>query len=142
MSHADFLRHWLKLVWIENDFRKGESYFDKGKAIVQVSGGMIEVQEYETIIGSICTRIRPYDVVLENVIEQGDVVSAVAIIKSRRVGDAKPVDVETFQFRRIRDGKFVESRVCLNFIALYSDLGQLPEDTLPTLLMGESLVEH
>ena len=142
MTNEDFLRQWLQLVWIDHDFKAGEAAFSATTADASVAGELkMQANDYETMVNSLCYNFKPCHFTLNHVLSIGPEISAVLTVHGTRTDTQAKARLNVFIYRKIEAGKFTDSFSSADYIGFFRSMGQLPEDTIPSLLMGGALVE-
>jgi len=140
MSHADVLREWYSEVWENGNTDAIDQYF----APDTMAEGLIpEMQvgadEFRDLVMAFRHILGDIHVELPKVIEDDDWVSAIIHLKTTRADNGAPLEAAGSVIARIRDGRMVEAYNQFDFISLFEQLGQLPQDTLPVCMTGQRL---
>jgi len=141
VSNEEFLRNWLYQVWVEQDFSATAGVFDPAADTPDaLLAGQFRMtaSDYETMVMAMCLNFEPRDVVLTNVLQVDDDISAQVSILGVRRDTAAPVTMRVHIYRKIRDRKFVTSVATVDYLAFFRDVGQLPPDSMEMLMMGVS----
>ncbi len=142
MTNEDFLRDWLQKVWIDQDFKAAEAAFSPQTEMSPVAGDLkMQPNDYETMVSAICRNFRPHRFTLDHVISKGSEISGLFTVYGRRLDTDAEATLTVHLYRKIENGKFVRSASSPDYIGLFKSLGQLPEDTMQTLMMGGRLYE-
>ncbi len=142
MTNEDFLRNWLQTVWIEHNFQAGEAAFSEATEMSSVAGDLkMRPNDYETMVSSLCYNFKPSHFTLDNIISVGPEISGLLTVHGKRLDTGADTCLMVQIYRKIEHGKFVGSCSSADYIGFYRSLGQLPEDTIHTLMMGGQLRE-
>ncbi len=140
MPHADVLRKWYSEVWENGNTDAIDQYF----APDTMAEGLIpEMQvgadEFRDLVMAFRHILGDIKVELPKVLEDGDWVSAIIHVKTTRADNGAPLQAAGSVVARIRDGRMVEAYNQFDFISLFEQLGQFPQDTLPVCMTGQRL---
>ena len=140
MSHADVLREWYSEVWENGNTDAIDQYF----APDTMAEGLIpEMQvgadEFRDLVMAFRHILGDIHVELPKIIEDGDWVSAIIHLTTTRADNGAPLQAAGSVIARIRDGRMVEAYNQFDFISLFEQLGQFPQDTLPVCMTGQRL---
>ncbi|WP_170760531.1 ester cyclase [Ruegeria lacuscaerulensis] len=140
MSHADVLREWYSEVWENGDTDAIDQYF----APDTMAEGLIpEMQvgadDFRDLVMAFRHILGDIHVELPKIMEDGDWVSAIIHLKTTRADNGAPLEAAGSVIARIRDGRMVEAYNQFDFISLFEQLGQFPQDTLPVCMTGQRL---
>ena len=140
MSHADLLREWYSEVWEQGNTDAIDRYF----APETMAEGLIpEMQvgadDFRDLVMAFRHILGEIHVDLPKIIENGDWVSAIIHLRTTRADNGAPLQATGSVVGRIKDGRMVEAYNQFDFISLFEQLGQFPQDTLPVCMTGQRL---
>ena len=140
MSHADLLREWYSEVWETGNTDAIDQYFAPDTMaeglIPEMQVGADDFCDLVTAFRHVLGDIR---VELPKIIENGDWVSAIIHVKTTRADNGAPLQAAGSVVARVKDGRMVEAYNQFDFISLFEQLGQFPQDTLPVCMTGQRL---
>ncbi|WP_170381210.1 ester cyclase [Ruegeria atlantica] len=140
MSHADLVRGWYSEVWENGNLDAIDQYF----ASDTMAEGLIpEMQvgadDFRDLVMAFRHVLGDIKVEIPKIIENGDWVSAILHVSTTRADNGAPLQATGSVFARIKDGRMVEAYNQFDFISLFEQLGQFPQDTLPVCMTGQRL---
>lgn len=140
MSKSDRLRAWYSEVWEQGNTDAIDEYF----APDTMAEGLIpEMQvgadDFRDLVSAFRHVLGDITVELPKIIEDGDWVSGVLHVKTFRADNGAPLEVTGQVMARFDDDKMVEAYNQFDFISLFEQLGQFPQDTLPVCMTGQRL---
>ncbi len=140
MSHADIVRGWYSEVWENGNLDAIDQYF---AADTMAEGLIPEMQvgadDFRDLVTAFRHVLGEIKVVLPKIIEDGDWVSAILHVSTTRADNGAPLKATGSVIARIKDGRMVEAYNQFDFISLFEQLGQFPQDTLPVCMTGQRL---
>ncbi|SLN70666.1 ester cyclase [Ruegeria meonggei] len=140
MAHADLLRDWYAEVWEKGDTDAIDQYFAPDTMAEGIIPEMqVGADEFRDLVMAFRHVLGEIHVELPKVIEQDDWVSAIIKVKTTRADNGAPLQAAGSVIARVRDGRMVEAYNQFDFISLFEQLGQFPEDTLPVCMTGQRL---
>ncbi|WP_170570153.1 ester cyclase [Ruegeria atlantica] len=140
MSHADLVKGWYSEVWENGNLDAIDQYF----ASDTMAEGLIpEMQvgadDFRDLVMAFRHVLGDIKVEIPKIIENGDWVSAILHVSTTRADNGAPLQATGSVFARIKDGRMVEAYNQFDFISLFEQLGQFPQDTLPVCMTGQRL---
>ncbi|WP_170751113.1 ester cyclase [Ruegeria lacuscaerulensis] len=140
MSHAKVLREWYSEVWEKGNTDAIDTYF----APETMAEGLIpEMQvgadEFRDLVIAFRHILGEIEVDMPKIVEDGDWVSAIIHLRTTRADNGAPLQATGSMMGRIRDNRVVEVYNQFDFISLFEQLGQFPQDTLPICMTGQRL---
>ncbi|WP_170330023.1 ester cyclase [Ruegeria arenilitoris] len=140
MSHADILRNWYAEVWENGNIDAIDQFF----APDTMAEGLIpEMQvgadDFRDLVMAFRHVLGDIKVDLPKIIEDGDWVSGILNVSTTRADNGAPLQATGSVIARIKDGRMVEAYNQFDFISLFEQLGQFPQDTLPVCMTGQRL---
>lgn len=140
MSHADLMREWYSEVWEKGNTDAIDRYFAPD---ILTDGLIPEMQvgadEFRDLVMAFRNMFGVMEVTMPKIIEEGDWLSAIIHLRTTRADNGAPVNATGTMFIRFKDGYVVEAYNQFDFISLFEQLGQFPEDTLPICMTGQRL---
>ncbi|GAB5438523.1 ester cyclase [Falsiruegeria mediterranea] len=140
MTKSELLKEWYDQVWVHGDVDAIEKFFDPETMAEGIIPEMqVGVDDFRDLVTAFRYHVGEIDVKLPKTIENGDWVAAMLHVHTSRADNGAPIEVTGQVMARIKDDKVVEAYNQFDFISLFEQLGQLPEDTLPVCMTGQQL---
>lgn len=140
MSHADILRNWYAEVWENGNTDAIDQFFAPD---TMAEGLVPEMQvgadDFRDLVVAFRHVLGDIKVELPKIIEDGDWVSAILHVRTARADNGAPLQATGSVVARFKDGRMVEAYNQFDFISLFEQLGQFPQDTLPVCMTGQRL---
>ena len=140
MKKTEILQRWYDEVWTNGnldaiDEMLGEDLVANG--IIPALG--ISRNEFGDLVEAVRSLLGPIRVKLAQTVEQDDWLAARYVIDTEAAETGEPVHVSGHAMVRFKDGKIAESHYQFDFFSLFEQLGQLPPDSLPVCLTGQTM---
>ena len=140
MSHADIVKGWYSEVWENGNLDAIDQFF---AADTMAEGLIPEMQvgadDFRDLVMAFRHVLGDIKVELPKIVEDDDWVSAILHVSTTRADNGAPIQATGSVFARIKDGHMVEAYNQFDFVSLFEQLGQFPEDTLPVCMTGQRL---
>ncbi|WP_420587181.1 ester cyclase [Ruegeria sp.] len=140
MSHADIVRGWYSEVWENGNLDAIDQYF---AADTMAEGLIPEMQvgadDFRDLVMAFRHVLGDIKVELPKIIEEDDWVSAILHVSTTRADNGAPLKATGSVIARVKDGRMVEAYNQFDFVSLFEQLGQFPQDTLPVCMTGQRL---
>ncbi len=140
MTNSDRLRAWYAEVWEQGNTEAIDQFF----APETMAEGLIpEMQvgadDFRDLVSAFRHVLGDIKVELPKIIENGDWVSGILHVRTFRADNGAPLEVTGQVMARFKGDKMVEAYNQFDFISLFEQLGQFPQDTLPVCMTGQRL---
>lgn len=139
-SKAEMLQRWYDEVWVRGNLNAIEEFYVPN---IVASGIVPEMQvgldDFRDLVAAFRAHVGEIDVKLPITTEQDDWLSAFLHVHTTRADNGAPIEVTGQVMVRFEDDKIVEAYNQFDFISLFEQLGQLPEDTIPICMTGQQL---
>ncbi len=140
MSNAQQLRNWYTQVWEKGDLDAISTYFDPETLANGVVPEMqMGVDDFRELVMAFQAHVGKFSIHLPKIIEEGDWLSSIVIVRTSRADTGAPVEVTGQVMTRFKDGKIVEAYNHFDYISLLEQMGMLPADTMPICMTGQRL---
>lgn len=140
MTNSELLKAWYNEVWEKGNTEAiGDFYAPGTNAEELIPNLHVGIQELQDLVVAFRHLLGEIQVDLTKVVEDKDWVSAVYQVHTSRADSGEPIYVTGHVMSRIQNGKITETYNQFNFISLFEQLGQFPEDTLPICMTGQKL---
>ncbi|WP_170358360.1 ester cyclase [Ruegeria arenilitoris] len=140
MSHTDVVKGWYSEVWENGNLDAIDQYFS---ADTMAEGLIPEMQvgadDFRDLVMAFRHVLGDIKVEIPKIVEDGDWVSAILHVSTTRADNGAPLMATGSVFARVKDGRMVEAYNQFDFISLFEQLGQFPQDTLPVCMTGQRL---
>ena len=140
MTKSELLKEWYDRVWVHGDLEAIDQFFDPDTMAEGIIPEMqVGVDDFRDLVTAFRYHVGDIDVKLPKTVENGDWVAAMLHVHTSRADNGAPIEVTGQVMARFKDDKVVEAYNQFDFISLFEQLGQLPEDTLPICMTGQQL---
>ncbi|MFD3189641.1 ester cyclase [Sedimentitalea sp. HM32M-2] len=140
MSKSDQLRKFYEDVWVKGDLDAIDMYFS---ADAQAGGIIPEMQvspdDFRDLVSAFKTLLGDIRFDMPKVIENGEWAAAIIHAHTSRADNGAPVEVTGQTMARFDGDKMVEAYNQFDYVSLFEQLGQFPDDTLPVCMTGQRL---
>lgn len=139
-TNAEILKDWYDQVWVHGDIDAIDKFFVPD---LVATGIVPEMQmgrdDFQDLVMAFRAHVGDIDVQLPKTVENGDWLAAFLHVNTTRADNGAPIVVTGQVMARFDDGKIVEAYNQFDFVSLFEQLGQLPEDTIPVAMTGQRL---
>ncbi|MBE1296912.1 ester cyclase [Phycobacter azelaicus] len=140
MTNTEHLRAWYTEVWEKGNLDKiGEFFANDTIATGIVPEIQVGTGELQELVMAFQAHVGKFKIDLAKVIEQGDWVAALVIVRTTRGDTGAPLEVTGQIMTRFKDGKIVEAYNHFDYVSLLEQMELLPADTIPICLTGQRL---
>ncbi|WP_171125134.1 MULTISPECIES: ester cyclase [unclassified Ruegeria] len=140
MSHAEVLREWYSEVWENGNTDAIDQYFaPEAMAEGLIPEMQVGADEFRDLVMAFRHILGDIQVNIPKIIEDGDWVSAILHVSTTRADNGAPLQATGSMIGRIKNGRVVEAYNQFDFISLFEQLGQFPQDTVPVCMTGQRL---
>jgi ketosteroid isomerase-like protein len=134
----EVLETWFRRVWTELD----ESAIDEmlvpdGKARGLGANVIVGPAQFKQFRTAVCALVSDNVITVDRTVEEGDWISAVCTMNGKSCQTGLPVTMTGSVMVRVVDGKLAEAYNHWDFLALFGQLGSVPQDTFQRALSGE-----
>lgn len=140
MNKAELLQNFYNDVWVKNDTDAVDKYISPnahaGGIIPEMSFGPDEFRE---LVFAVRNLLGDIEVELPVVVENEGWAAAIITATAKRADNGAPVKLTAQTMARFEGDKMVEAYNQFDYVALFEQLGQFPEDTLPICMTGQKL---
>lgn len=137
MTKQEMLEAFIQRVWIEGDAEAAVGLFDAQGAVKGVVSDMtVGATDFTTVVEAFLGLVEEPRFRIERAVEQGDWLSALVTVEARAPSDQRPIVVTGQIMLRYADGQVAEAYNHFDYVALFQQLGMLPDDALMMLLSG------
>ena len=140
MKKSQLLKEWYDQVWVHGDLDAIDKFFDPS---AMAEGIIPEMQvgpdDFRELVMAFHHHVGEIKVTLPKTIEDDEWVSAILHVHTSRADNGAPIEVTGQVMARFSGDKLVEAYNQFDFISLFEQLGQLPEDSLPICMTGQKL---
>lgn len=140
LTKTDIILRWYRDVWINGKVDEIDHIYrpmpDEECLIQSATASVAETKELISIFNNLVCEQK---IKVIHTVEQGDWVSAMVEVTGLKIGTDIPFDMRWITMARV-DGDFiVEIYPSVNFLTLFEQLKQLPENSFELLLGGTVL---
>ncbi|MEX0304680.1 MAG: ester cyclase [Leisingera sp.] len=140
-SKVEILQSWYALAWSQGDLSAIDDYFLPGVSASGVVPSLkLSRNDFEAFVTSLRSRLRGIRITVTHAVEQGDWLAARIAFESACAATGNPVSTSGHVMIRFEDGKMAETHNQFDYITLFEQLGQLPQDTVAACLTGQGLM--
>ena len=139
-NKVELLESWFQRVWIDADLEAIDEFFsDDAEAKGLLPEMRLGPQDYRDFVPLVLALVEDLNVELVNNTESDEWIQSLYKVTARSTASSAPIVVLGQVSVRVKDGKFTEAYNCFDFMGLFEQLGQLPEQSLAICLTGGTL---
>ncbi|WP_040104051.1 ester cyclase [Phaeobacter gallaeciensis] len=135
------LNRWFQGLWVNGDTTVLDELFaEDTEAVGLIPDIAMKKPEFVVLaeaVRELCTDIQ---VEISHAVEAGDWIAVRIQVEAVSIMHNRPFQVSGHIMARASEGKFIEMISQFDFLTLFENLGQMPENTLPVCLTGQQLV--
>ncbi|MFS4583127.1 ester cyclase [Phaeobacter sp. C3_T13_0] len=140
MKNSERVFQWFHDVWVDHNLDRIEPMLHPDLEVNGPLHGAVAVAEdYREVVGTIRNIIHDLDITLTHALDDGDY----AAIRMRVLGYGRSedhaLDYSGQLIVRMQDGRIRELQSNFDYMTMFEQLGQLPQDCLPICMTGERL---
>ncbi len=140
MTNSDILRAWYSEVWEKgNTDAIGQFFAPDTVAKGLIPEMQVGAEDFRDLVMAFRHILGDIKVDLPKTIENDDWVSAILHVSTSRADNGAPLKVTGQVMARFKDQMIVETYNQFDFVSLFEQLGQFPQDTLPVCMTGQRL---
>jgi SnoaL-like polyketide cyclase len=140
MQKIDILRAWYQRVWVDQDLDAIDSFFaPRTGADGIMPDGQVGAEDFRALVPALTARVRDLAIDIDRWHDSGDWLWAQITARALPAGGSRMVAAQGQVMLRFDGDLIAESYNTFDFLTLFSQVGQLPEDALLLLLSGERL---
>lgn len=140
MTKSELLREWYDQVWVQGNLDAIDQFFDPGAMAEGIIPEMqVGPEDFREMVIAFRHHVGEIKIDIPNMIENDEWVASILHVHTSRADNGAPIEVTGQVMVRFKDNKLVEAYNQFDFISLFEQLGQLPEDTLPICMTGQRL---
>lgn len=140
MDKKELLQSWYNEVWVNGNVDAIPDYFQQDMLATGVVPEMqVGADDFAELVMAFRAHVDKIEVEMPIVVDQDDWISAFLKVRMIRADTDAPVEVTGQVMARYKNGKIVEAYNQFDFVSLFEQLGQLPEDTIPICMTGQRL---
>lgn len=139
-SKTEILNSWYQKAWSDGDLSELEDYFPAASIANGVIPSLpLSRNDFEAFVSALRSHLRDITIQIVHSVEQGDWLAVRIAFCATCAASGKPVRTSGQVMIRFEDGKMMESHNNFDYVTLFEQLGQLPQDTIAACLSGEEL---
>ena len=140
MTNIERLRAWYTEVWEKGNLDSiGDFFADDTIASGIVPEIQVGTAELSELVMAFQAHVGKFRIDLPKVIERGDWVAALVIVRTTRGDTGAPIEVTGQIMTRFDGGKIVEAYTHFDYVSMLDQMDLLPADTIPICLTGQRL---
>lgn len=137
---VELLENWFQRVWNEGDLDAIDDYFSEDtKANGLMPDMRLGPQDFRDFVPLVLALLDDLHIELINNTENEDWLQSLYKVTARSSASSAPVQVLGQVTIKVKDGKITEAYNCYDFMGMFEQLGQLPEQSLAICLTGGTL---
>lgn len=141
MTKTEILEQWYEQVWVQGNLEAIDDYFvPETEAAGLIPGMRVGPDDFRHLVTAFRMHVGEIDLDIVNAVESHDWLAALLHVRTSRADNGKPIEVTGQVMVRFSGNRIVEAYNQFDFVALFEQLGQMPEDTLPICMTGHKLV--
>ncbi|SHG28760.1 ester cyclase [Cognatishimia maritima] len=139
-SKVELLEQWFQRVWIEGDLDAVDEFFsDDAEAKGLLPEMRIGPQDYRDFVPLILALVEDLKIDLIINTEDNYWIQSLYKVTARATATSAPIVVLGQVSVKVQANKFTEAYNCFDFMGLFEQLGQLPEQSMAICLTGGTL---
>ncbi|WP_146343937.1 ester cyclase [Phaeobacter marinintestinus] len=139
-TKTDLLQRWYDEVWVHGNLDAIDKFFVPD---LVATGIVPEMQmgrdDFQDLVVAFRAHVGEIDVRLPKTVEHDDWLAAFLHVHTTRADNGAPIEVTGQVMARFEGDQIVEAYNQFDFVSLFEQLGQLPEDTIPICMTGQQL---
>jgi hypothetical protein len=136
----ELLQAWYDCVWVKGDLDAIDRFFQSSTIATGIIPEMqIGPDDFRDLVTAMLHMVGDVKVGLPVAVEDGDWLSALITVNAVRLDNRAPVNVTGQVMVRFEGDKMVETYNQFDFMGLFEQLGQLPDNTLAICMTGQKL---
>lgn len=147
----EIMETWFQRVWADEDPEAIEEMFiDEGTArglgtyVTEGQGSFLDHEligpkGFKEFHKALLGLVGDVKIEITKSMEQGDWLAVLCVFKAKKRGTDQKVQTTGTVFIKITDGKLIEAYNHFDFMSLFGQLGQLPENTFGECLCGKTI---
>ncbi len=140
MNKSDLMKQWYEDVWVKGDLDAIDRLFEpQTQAEGLIPGMQIGPDDFRDLVMAFRQHFGDIQVDMPLTVENGEWLSALLHVNTTRADNGGPIEVTGQVMARFDGDKMVEAYNQFDFISLFEQMGQLPQDTLPICMTGQRL---
>lgn len=140
MDKRQFLEDWYRRVWMEGDLDAIDEFFaPRAGADGIMPDGQVGAEDFRALVPAMRDAVRNLVIEINRHKEIDDWIWAQFTARAIGAHDMREINAQGQVMVHIEDGKITEAYNVFDFLTLFSQSGQLPEDVFMLLLSGERL---
>ncbi|WP_293576644.1 nuclear transport factor 2 family protein [Phaeobacter sp.] len=140
MKNSDDLFNWFYDVWVKRDHNRIAGAFHPELSIFGPLHGAISAEEdYAEIVHTLANLLVDIDITKTHGVTEGDLCAVRLHVTGRGVHSDQVLDYYGQLMVRLENGQIREFLSNFDYMTMFEQLGQLPDDCLPICMTGERL---
>lgn len=140
LSKTEILNSWYQKAWGNGDLSEMEEYFHASSTANGVIPSLpLMRNDFESFVTALRSLLRDISIDITQTVEQDDWLAARIAFRAACVVSGQQVQTSGHVMIRFQDGKMAESYNQFDYVTLFEQLGQLPQDTIAACLSGQEL---
>ncbi|MDJ0827161.1 MAG: nuclear transport factor 2 family protein [Rhodobacter sp.] len=138
MSNRSVLETWIRRVWCEADSACIDEMLAPDGAVQGLGAHpLVGPAEFHGFADAIFALLHDFQIDIDRATEEGDWVHVLVTLRAKARSDGRDVVFPGQLLVRIADEKLAEAYNSVDFIAMFEQLGLLPENTFARCLSGQ-----
>ncbi|WP_192966774.1 ester cyclase [Phycobacter azelaicus] len=140
-SNFDVVKQWFNTLWEKADIAAIQ---DLAQTDISIEGQITALggsrQDYADMVMTLNRLLDNISFEYEHVMECGELVAAKLLVRAQSAVTKSDIRFSGHFIARVEDGKLTELSSTIDYMKMFEQLGQLPEESLAICLTGERLV--
>ncbi len=140
MDNREFLETWYRRVWWEEDLSAIDEMMAKTAPVEGINKKtQVGPEDFKAFTAALLELICETRVSISEFMDTGEHISVLMDITAKCRKTGMPLHFAGLAMGQIKDGKIVYAHNHIDFITMFEQLGQLPDNTMARCLQGECL---
>lgn len=137
MDKTELLQHFIQKVWIEGDTAvAAEMFADSGSADGVIPSMTMTGTDFSDMAAAFLEMVQNPTCEILTTVEQGDWLSALVKVSALNAANMDPIEITGQIMLHYADGRVLAAHNHFDYIALFEQMGLLPQDALVMFLSG------
>ncbi|MEL0435672.1 ester cyclase [Phycobacter sp. K97] len=140
LRNLDVVKQWFNTLWEQADIAAIKNLSCTGITIEgQITAISGSPEDYGDMVMALNRLLVNISFAYESPVEAGDLVAAKLLVSAQSATTLQDVHFSGHFIARVEEGKVAEVSASMDYMKMFEQLGQIPEDALAICLTGERL---
>ncbi|MBY6134558.1 ester cyclase [Leisingera sp. XS_AS12] len=140
MTKTEILQAWYDQAWSRGDLSDLERFYTADVTATGVVPSLpLNRNDFQDFVAALRHQVKQIAISITQAVEQGEWLAARIEFNGCCAATDAPIQTTGQVMIRFKDGKMAQSYGQFDYITLFEQLGQLPQDTIAACLAGQGL---